>query len=410
MTRGDLLFFGKDLSALIRSYESAIMEEVAGWERNRILGSSESDLVGYLVEKYTLDVPRILRDHLHIENEGETKIDVSGRFEYDIRDQGRPFHVAGSFVTVAVPFEGDGDLFEFKASTYSLNPPRGRVSGSSVLISFRGVEMNPQRTREEIDTTVGKIEQHLGYIRNDCAGWNARVSSVAEQCVRNRKERLLKQANMVSALGLPMKRRPESTVVSSIPVARRKRPVELPRAPTEAFKPEPALSDSEYDYILGVIDHMSQNIERSPSTFAQMKEEQIRDLILVNLNGHYKGSATAETFNAQGKTDILIRADGRNVFVAECKFWAGPKSLLAAINQILGYLTWRDTKASLLVFCKNADFTKTLSGIATSVPEHSNFKRELKRISDTHVRYLFRQKHDSDRDLYLAVQAFCIPK
>ena len=128
----------------------------------------------------------------------------------------------------------------------------------------------------------------------------------------------------------------------------------------------------------------------------------------VNLNGHYEGSATGETFNAQGKTDILIREDGRNVFVAECKFWAGPKSLLAAIDQILGYLTW--TKASLLAFCKNADFTKTLSSIATAVPEHSNFKRELKRISDTHVRYMFRQKHDSDRDLYLAVQAFCIPK
>ena len=155
---------------------------------------------------------------------------------------------------------------------------------------------------------------------------------------------------------------------------------------------------------------MSQNIERSRSTFVQMKEEQIRDLILVNLNGHYEGDATGETFNAQGKTDILIRADDRNVFIAECKFWAGPKSLLAAIDQILRYLTWRDTKAALLLFCKNIDFTNTLSSIATAVPEHPNFKRELKTISDTHVRYLFRQKDDTVRDLYLAVQAFYIPK
>ena len=409
MTRSDLLFFGKDLSALIRSYEAAIGQEVAGWEPNRILVSSESDLVSYLVDKYMLDAPRILRDQLYIEREGEAKIDVSGRFEYDIRDRGQPFHVAGSFVTVAIPFEGDGDLFEFKASTYSLNPPRGRVSGSSVLISFRGVELNAQRTREEIDATVEKIAQHLEYVRNDCAGWNGRVSSVAQQCLGDRKERLLKQANMVNALGLPMKRRAESAVVSAAPVTRRKRPIVLPPAPREAFKPEPALPDSEYDYILGVVDHMSRNIERSPSTFVQMKEEQIRDIILVNLNGHYEGSATGETFNSQGKTDILIRADGRNVFVAECKFWAGPKSLLAAIDQILGYLTWRDTKASLLVFCKSADFTKTLSSIAITVPEHANFKRELNRDSDTHVRYLFRQKYDSDRELYLAVQAFFIP-
>ena len=222
MTRGDLLFFEKDLSALIRNYEPAIGEEVARWERNRILASSESDLVSYLVEKYTLDAPRILRDQLHIESEGEAKIDVSGRFEYGIRGRGQPFHVAGSFVTVAIPFEGDGDLFEFRASTYSSNPPRGRVSASSVLISFRAVETNADRTREEIDATVERIEQHLVWIRNDCAGWNARVSSIAEQCVRDRKERLLKQANMVSALGLPMKRRAESAVVSAVPVTREK--------------------------------------------------------------------------------------------------------------------------------------------------------------------------------------------
>jgi len=403
-------FFGKELSALIRAYEAEIHREVDGWERNRVLASSESDLVTYLVEKYTLQAPRLLVDQMHIENEGEAKIDISGRFEYDVRDRSRPFHVSGSFVVVAIPFEGDGDLFEFKASTFDLNPPRGRVSGSSVLLSFQGVNMNAARTREAIDSTVGQIEQHLEWIRGDCGGWNGRVETVAEQCVRQRKARLLEQTDLVSALGLPMKRRPDSAVVSAIPVVRKGRPVVLPRAPVEAFVPEPALPDAEYNYILNVIDNMSRNIERSPSTFVQMKEEQIRDMILVNLNGHYEGDATDETFNAQGKTDILIRADGRNVFIAECKFWGGPRALLAAIDQILGYLTWRDTKSALLLFCRTVEFTDTLAKIAATVPEHGNFKRELKRVNDTHWRYLFAQKDDSARDLYLAVQAFSIPK
>ena len=408
-SESDLLFFGKKLSALIDGYEAAIRREVDGWERNRVLASSESDLVTYLVEKYTLHPPRLLVDQMHIEKEGEAKIDVSGRFEYDVRDRDRPFHIPGSFVVIAVPFEGDGDLFEFQASTFNFNPPRGHVSGSSVLLSFQGVNMNAGRTKEEIDSTVGQIEQHLNWIKGDCDGWNSRVVMVAEQCVRQRKERLLEQANMVSALGLPMKRRPDSAVVTAVPVVRKKRPVVLPASPLEAFSPEPALPDTEYDYVLEVIDNMSKNIERSPSTFAHMKEEQIRDMILVNLNGHYEGDATGETFNAQGKTDILIRAGGRNVFIAECKFWGGPKALLAAIDQIQGYLTWRDTKTALLLFCRNVDFTHTLTSIAATVPEHNNFKRELKKMSDTHVRYLFRQKDDAARDLYLAVQAFSIP-
>ena len=410
MSRNELLFYGKDLSALIRGYEGAIKEEVEGWERNRILTSSECDLVTYLVEKYTLEPPRLLRDQICVESAGETKINVSGRFEYGVWDHDGPHFVPGSFVTVAIPFEGDGDLLGFQASTFGMNPPRGRISGSSILTSFQGTNLDAGRTRQEIDATVGRIEEYLEWTRKDCSGWNVRVQGVVEQCVRSRKNRLLEQANMVHVLGLPMKRRSDSAVANAIPVVRKKRPIALPPSPKEAFKPEPVLPNTEYDYILTVIDHMSQNIERSPSTFVHMKEEQIRDLILVNLNGHYEGDATGETFNARGKTDILIRANGRNVFVAECKFWAGPGSLHGAIDQILSYLTWRDTKAALLIFCRNVHFTNTLSNIATAVPEHPNFKRELKSISDTHVRYLFRQKDDPARDLYLAVQAYCIPR
>ena len=238
MSRSDLLFYGKDLGALIRGYETTIKEEVGGgWDRNRILASSESDLVTYLVDKYSLDPPRLLREQINIENEGEAKIDVSGRFEYGILDRGGPHFVPGSFVTVAIPFEGDGDLFGFQASTYGFNPPRGRVSGSNVLISFQDVKLDAKRTREEIDATVDRIDEYLGWAKNDCSEWNGRVASVAEQCVRYRKDRLLEQVDMVTALGLPMKRRPDSAVVSAIPVVRKKRPVELPPSPKEAFKP-----------------------------------------------------------------------------------------------------------------------------------------------------------------------------
>ena len=42
-----------------------------------------------------------------------------------------------------------------------------------------------------------------------------------------------------------------------------------------------------------------------------MPEQTIRDVLLVSLNGQYEWSVTGETFNCQGKTDILIRAEGK---------------------------------------------------------------------------------------------------
>ena len=74
-------------------------------------------------------------------------------------------------------------------------------------------------------------------------------------------------------------------------------------------------------------------MERSPSAFAKMEEEHIRFHYLVQLNGQYDGAAVGEAFNFQGKTDILVRHQNHNLFIAECKFWSGPKGLKETVDQ-----------------------------------------------------------------------------
>jgi hypothetical protein len=96
-----------------------------------------------------------------------------------------------------------------------------------------------------------------------------------------------------------------------------------PSASTAAFKPEPVLDEKNYRAILEVIQSMAMVMERSPTAFAAMGEEDLRQHFLVQLNGHFEGAASGETFNYQGKTDILIREQDRNIFIAECKFWRG---------------------------------------------------------------------------------------
>ena len=404
------LFNTRDLGHLIRGYESGIRGEIEQWSKDRILGSSEADLVSYLIEKYSFDPPTLHSDQKYVEAEGETEVDVSGRWDYDVRDRSGPLEVPGQYVTIAVPFSGDPDLLQVQASGRSYNLISAEVVGNTVQFTLKDVKLDPAQVTQEINGICGRIEQHLQWVRNDCAQWNNQVGGIVSSAVQDRKRRILAQTSMVSALGLPIKRRGDAPATFAPPLARRKRPVELPAASKEIFKPEPALPDEEYDYILNVIDNLSRSIERSPSTFTGMGEEEIRDILIVSLNGHYEGEVTGETFNASGKTDILIRADGRNVFIAECKFWEGAKALLDAIDQILGYLTWRDTKAALVIFSKNVDFTNVLGQIAATIPTHPNFKRELKRVSETHTRFVFKQKADPAREIFLGVLAFNVPR
>jgi len=89
-----------------------------------------------------------------------------------------------------------------------------------------------------------------------------------------------------------------------------------------------------------------------PSTYSNKGEEDLRDHILLVLEPRFQGSATGETFNKTGKTDILLRFEGKNVFIAECKFWNGIKLFFETISQLLAYLTWRDSKAAVIIFVK----------------------------------------------------------
>jgi len=148
-----LLFYKKGPLNLIQAYEKKIQEEIGSWEKNKVLAASEHDLIEYLVQEYTLDAPNLLPDKKFIEEDGGTKIDVSNRIEYGYGWRDNPY-VPSFYIKVAIPFEGNADLFDFQPSTYSLNPPRCQITGSNLILTFRGVKLNHQGINQDIDNLI----------------------------------------------------------------------------------------------------------------------------------------------------------------------------------------------------------------------------------------------------------------
>jgi hypothetical protein len=99
----------------------------------------------------------------------------------------------------------------------------------------------------------------------------------------------------------------------------------------------------------------------------------------------------------------LIRVDGRNIFIAECKFWGGPDSFKKALDQLLGYTSWCDTKIALLVFNRDRNLTIVLQKIPELVKAHPNFLRQLLTTSETRFRFILPHSDDRARELTLSV-------
>lgn len=192
-------------------------------------------------------------------------------------------------------------------------------------------------------------------------------------------------------------------------------PLEFDRKIFNIFKKKhPTLKVKTYEEILGVYFDMAIIMERNPKGFMNLDEEGIRDHFLMHLNAYFRGKATGETFNKKGKTDILIRHENQNIFIAECKFWRGPELLKKAIDQILSYCTWRDTKTTILIFNKETQISTILNKVDQTIREHNLYSKKLT-YDDVNLNqkgifgYIFNLPEDRMANISLTIMVFDIP-
>ncbi len=172
----------------------------------------------------------------------------------------------------------------------------------------------------------------------------------------------------------------------------------------------PALGDPAYFEILDRIIQLGINLEKYPDVTKHFDEEGIRNYFLPHLNLISQShSATGETFNKKGRTDILIQDNnGYNVFIAECKLWKGQSYLHDAIDQLLErYVSWRDEKTALLVFNKDvSSFSDVIKKGMEAVKNHPNCLNMIKKRKETSFSYIFRQVEDPEKKIKLELVLF----
>lgn len=408
MQQRNYLFTNVDWFSVQDHQKKQLNDEVAGFDGNRLLNTSVDDLSEYFEKKYSIRVP-VLRESEIVADQQETQIDVSRDPNRYIRDTSRPFYVPGTIVEITVPFDGDTEAFKIQPTSYTSSPPTGEIKGNSLILRIQGTDLKAEQVRGLIDRSLSEIKSYLENLRRDTTGLNTQLRQLARDAIERRRTKLLENQSLVSSLGFALKERQDAPRTYVTPEVRRNISPTLPPASTAAYKPEPALSAADYEHILSVIQNMAQVMELSPSAFTTMDEESLRSHFLVQLNGHYQGGATGETFNYEGKTDILIRTEGKNIFIGECKFWGGPKKLLETIDQLLSYSSWRDTKVAVIIFNRKKNFSAVIDAIPATTETHPNFKRFVCRPSETSFRYIFANRDDPNREMMVTVMAFDVP-
>ncbi len=403
------LFCKFDLHGALENHTRKLREYVEALPTGQMLGKSPGQLIDEAVAEHHVAAPVLKVDETTVD-QGEAKVDVSRDYDRHIFDRSQPFYLSGTRVTFFVPFEGDAGLFGARPSTFTTTFPFAEVKGSELVFSYEQLNHDAAAVRRGFDSDLAQVSKYLDWIRGDAEAHNGTLVQRATELVTKRREKLLKDQGLVSALGFPLRRRDDAARTYVAPEVRRKMPQRSRPAPQKPFEPEPELESGEYDHILSIVDNMVHVMERSPAAFKDMNEESLRQHFLVQLNGQYEGQATGETFNYSGKTDILIRVKDQNIFVGECKFWTGPKGFTEALNQLLGYATWRDGKLALILFNRTKNHSAVVQQIPDLVKAHPNYRRSAKYESGSSAgRYVLHHPTDPDRELVVTVLVYDVP-
>lgn len=259
---------------------------------------------------------------------------------------------------------------------------------------------------------VNDIRRQSANLLKDIEGFNKKLPDGIRGYFSQRKKQLEKQEIIVESIGIPLKVAKEIKPAFKIPATRKKAfKTTSSGKDMVAFEAEPALDQDVYDHILNVLFQVGRVFERLPRIHEGRDEETLRDILILWLEPQVEGETTGETFNGDGKTDILLRYKSKNAFVGECKFWSGPENHTDTINQILGNLTWRDSKAAIIYFFKQKDMTSLLGVIEKETPKHQHCIKlvEIKE-EGSWFSFEFCLPEDKGKRVQLAVLCFATPE
>jgi len=395
--------------SMLEQQRQAISTEINSQSDDYILNVNKEEFIAHLVSKFRIDPLEIHQDQLTVSTTEELISAERHPNSYFV-NQGSSY--SRDVIKFHLPFTGDEKLLKVRASSYSLSAPLITVEDGCICFKIINFNYEPTKIKQDSDGIINSIIGQNGYLTNDLNQFNATIESTASQAFDARKQQFLSKNDLMSALGVPVRKSSGTPSTFSIPAKRTKviatKP--KPKVTEKGYKPEPTLDNIIYHQILKLIHDVGKEFERLPSLYSNKGEEDLRDHILFVLEPNFEGSATGETFNKIGKTDVLLRHDGNNVFIAELKFWHGKKGFLDTISQLLGYLTWRDSKAAVVMFVGNKNFSQVLDTAKEVICEHENYLGFVSEQDDSWYHYRFHINDDPNREVKLSLMLFHLPE
>lgn len=363
---------GEDLVRVQSSVRAVPDHEAVGRDRD--------EWVDALVRRTRISPPVLSGDgQPEIESLGRSTRDVTGQagISFSPSEWGSVLRETVNY-RATLRFDGHVELLLCAPSGGAAYTPTESLSATEGTVGqgFYYVLGNdsPDQFRHELQQWVGQVASGAAKVADEVQRFNADLPNAVSRIVDEHVATAAAAADFTAGLPFAVTKRDDAPQRVRPPAITTIRS-EVPR--TGALPQDQPALGRYFDEILGVLESAIRALERTPGRYREWDEESLRDALLIPLNSQFQGAGQAEAFNAGGKADLLIRAGDQNLFIAECKIWDGPSRFTDAVDQLLSYSTWRDSRLALIVFVKNRDVAQIADKARSVIENRPEFEHWL---------------------------------
>ena len=412
------LFSSKEVRQFTTELMNKINGDIQSFSDQKIKGCDDDEWVEYYYSKYSL-YPIVLYENNITQSMIEEKIKKYNHWHKHNQFENEYFMIDGYCIVFTIPYDGSAELLKLKPSTYIMTsfevvnlvcPSDDNYGEISLEFKYTNQELkekdNPKQFVDgQFRNKFDNYKKMIGYVNSEIESFNSSIRDKIKHYLNERRKKATDYEMISEKLNIPLQMSGNAPNISPIPLKRVERLPKVSLPQNRPISKEYSISDSDYKNINRIIHTSCTAMEDTARTFNKIGEEELRDIIISNLSTHYIQQVTGETFRKVGKTDIHISFENKSAFIGECKIWHGIKNFEEAINQLMGYSTWKDSKTSLIIFNKkNKDFGSVRLVIEKWIKE--NTKRYSQENANVWQCILHRK--DINEDINLCVMIYDI--
>src|ERR1051326_6834428 len=169
---------------------------------NTDLDNDSIAVAARLIEEFSINVPVLEEDKKYALTK-ETRVDVSRDPSRRIFNRSQPFYIAGTEVTVVIPFQGDAPLFDVQPAMFTSNPPFAEIHSNELHLIYQLTDAQFD-IDAAVNRTIGQIKPYLQSLQGSAEILKSEIQQMVNALIEKRRRERGTHSEIVAGLKMPV--------------------------------------------------------------------------------------------------------------------------------------------------------------------------------------------------------------